>query len=65
MKWSYLIGPDALRPSEAPHTAAYFHIFMGGVHLLETGLYVGHHPPQHLPAKDHAGTPHTEVLSRL
>lgn len=38
---------------------------MGGVHLSQALANVGHHSPQDLPAHDHSGSPHAEVLARL
>lgn len=63
--FTHLIGPDTLGSPEATHTAAHLHVLVGGVHLPQAGADVWHHPPQHLPAEDHAGAAHAKVLARL
>lgn len=62
---THLVGPDALGAPEASHAAAHLHVLVGGVHLPQAGADVGHHPAQHLPAEDHAGAAHAEVLPGL
>ena len=61
----YLIRPHTLCSTKATHTAAHFHILMGGIHLPQTGTDVRDHPAQHLSTEDHPRASHAEVLSGL